>query len=209
MATWKRFDIWAVTALLLFLCTSAAKSSGNESGHHGSLNVVTPNQAVNNQSASGSVNQSPVGGINNNTQINNSQSTDYGFAPGIFCRSPSFSLGAYGGSSNNDGYYSSLNSASYGAVVALNIPLPTETDSLCRALAREIVLQRQLDTSLNIVKQCALLSKEGIIFDPQVFPEFERCRGVKLAKDALQHPLARPQSVFEPRDKPVITVPVR
>lgn len=195
-------------SLLFFLSLPAVKA--NPAPTSGTIfNLVTPNQAVNSQSAIGSVNQSPIGGINNNTQINNSQATDYGFAPGIFCRDTTLTIGAYGAGANS--YYNTGNSGvgNYGGIIGFNIPLGGETNQLCRQLAKEIVTQRQLDTSLNIIKQCAILKKEGIEFDLKVFPEFERCNGVSLAKGANFPTDQRPRAEFSERNQPLVTVPVR
>jgi hypothetical protein len=168
------------------------------------------NQAVNTQNAIGSVNQSPIGGVNNNTQVNNSQATDYGFAPGIVCRGPTLGIGAFGASASSDFRDASASADNYGAVVGFNLPLPTRVNQLCQDLAEEILLQKQLDTSLTLIKQCAILQKEGIAFDPEIFPEFKKCDGVKIGSgkfvskdDALN---SRP---FNSQDKTYVTTPVR
>lgn len=145
------------------------------------IQVAAPNQNVNNQSATGSVNQAPVGGINSNYQINNSAATDFGFGNGVVCRGPHLSIGGFNSSSfsklfnDNQSTFDDI-----GGVIGLSVPLPSEVSSNCKKLVQEIVKQRQLDTQLNIIRQCALLKKEGIEFDSQVFPEFAKCSSVTI-----------------------------
>lgn len=146
-----------------------------------SIQVASPNQSVNNQSAVGSVNQSPVGGINSNYQINNSSATDYGFGVGIYCRGMHLSVGGFGSSASSQLFNNNQSTFDdIGGAIALNIPLPSEITSNCKKLAQEIVKQRQLDTQLNLIKQCAILKKEGIEFEAEVFPEFAKCSSVKI-----------------------------
>lgn len=169
------------------------------------------NQATNNQSSVGSVTQSPVGGINSNYQINNSQATDYGFAPGVVCRGPNISIGGYGSGFSSDFYRSNASSSNYGAVAVLTIPIGSSISESCKYLAKEIVKQRQLDTSLNMIKQCAFLKKDGIQLDLEIFPEFKKCEGVSIiGNQNISNLKERPKSVFNGQDKNVQTViPVR
>jgi hypothetical protein len=165
----------AAVAVAQFACPSLASDPKN-------IQIVTPNQGINQQSATGSVNQSPVGGINSNYQINNTAATDYGFGPGIYCRSPHLSVGGFSSSSSGGmADFSESTFNDFGGIVALSFPLPSEITSNCKKLAAEIAKQRQLDTQINLIRQCALLKKEGIEFDIAVFPEFEKCSAVKVS----------------------------
>jgi hypothetical protein len=166
---------------ILILASSFAFGSTVLAAEPSSIKVAAPNQSVNNQSAVGSVNQSPVGGVNSNYQINNSSATDYGFGVGIYCRGMHLSVGGFGSSAisklfnDNQSTFDDI-----GGAIALNIPLPSEVTTNCKKLAAEIVKQRQLDTQLNLIKQCALLKKEGIEFSVEAFPEFAKCESVKV-----------------------------
>jgi hypothetical protein len=172
------------------------------------LNVVTPNQAVNTQTATGVVNQAPTGGINNNYQINNASNATYGFGPGITCPTPSLSMGLFGGGSN--GYASSYNSGvfGYGASLSFNIPIGGRIGDACTGLAEEIARQRQLDTGINLIKQCAELRRAGIKVDYSVFPQFEVCEGV-LVTNGNNEVIPPPAPVFTPPPTAIPTVPVR
>lgn len=189
---------------LLFLITSPAFASPIGESLPG-INAIATNQALNNQSAIGTVNQSPVGGINSNYQINNSQATDYGFAPGIYCRGPNFSIGGYGSGANSNAYSLNSSANNFGIIALLNIPIGGETNQNCRALAREIVKQRQLDTAYNLIKVCSSLKKEKISLDYNIFPDFKLCDGVSISAGS-HTPSGNP---FTPRDNATVTVPVR
>lgn len=172
------------------------------------INVITPNQAINNQTATGVVNQSPYGGTNSNYQINNSYDTTYGFSPGIYCRTPSFTVGVYGSGADSGAYNYSANANNYGLVAGLNIPIGGYIGKSCEELAGEIAKQRQLDTSLNFIKQCAILKKEGITFDPEKFPMFKDCDGVTLSSKS-DIPNNPPTTIFTPKNNAVPVVPLR
>lgn len=150
--------------------------------------------AVNNQNNSGYVDQAPIGGINNNTQYNNSADTDYGFGGGVVCRGANLSIGGLLGNnrwSGGDGSATNL-----GGVVGLNIPLGGVIGRTCAALAAEILTQRQLDT-------CITLLEKGIIADPVVFPELARCPGLSRVMPPA------PQPAPQPAPAPVIHAPIR
>jgi len=172
------------------------------------INAVSTNQATNNQTASGSVYQSPVGGVNSNYQINNSQSTDYGFAPGIYCRGANFSIGGYGGGVNNNSYGGvDANSSDYGAIAMFTIPIGGSVQDSCKSLAKEIVKQRQLDTAYNMIKVCGAMKKENIAVDYSVFPDFKICDAVTIRNLSVVPNLSR--DPFSPKDNTTVTIPVK
>lgn len=139
--------------------------------------AVAPNQATNNQTSSGVINQAPVGGVNTNIQQNNTQGWPYGFGPGIQCPSPTLALGGFGtGAGGGYGY----GNFGYGLAVALVVPLNGRLASACERLGDEVARQRQLDTAINLARACAKLQQERIEVDLGIFPELERCRGVSL-----------------------------
>lgn len=173
---------------------------GGDTGGQPSIGVsaVAPNQAVNSQQSSGVVNQSPMGGIFHNTQMNNGQDTSLGFGPGIHCRGPNLSIGLSGSHAGTHGY----NSSAFGGAVSLSIPLGNAADRACKQLAAEIVRQRQTDTALTLVKQCAELVKLNISFDDTV-PEFamlKPCQRVNLTTVTQQVTIVQPPA--KPKPKP-------
>lgn len=185
--------------LASLLISSPALASPNLPG----INAVSTNQAVNTQSAIGSVNQAPVGGINNNSQINNSQATDYGFAPGIYCRGSNFAIGGYGSGANSNGYGSN----DYGIIALLNIPLGGNIADNCKTLAREIAKQRQLDTAYTMIKVCSSLKKDNISLNYEVFPDFKICESVNISSKTTIPDLR--SSPFSPKESTTVTVPVK
>ena len=187
---------------LLGILLSSPAFASPVNGSLPGINAVATNQALNNQSAVGTVNQSPVGGINSNYQINNSQATDYGFAPGIYCRGANFSIGGYGSGANSNVYNYGSSGSNYGAIALLTIPIGGETGDSCRALAKEIVKQRQLDTAYNLIKVCSSLKKEKISLDYNIFPDFKLCDGVNISAGS-HTPNANP---FTPRDNAILTI---
>lgn len=165
-------------------------SSGGAPAASLGVSAVAPNQAVNSQTASGSVYQSPLGGVNNNYQINNSQDTTLGFGPGIHCRGPNLSVSGFGTGAGTEGYRSSA----FGGAVSLIIPLGNAADRACKQLAAEIVRQRQLDTSFTLVKQCAEFVRLGVSVD-YTLPEFaalKSCQGINLTVVNQQVTVATP-----------------
>ena len=185
------FSLATVAAMGAFAPAAFAGGggSGGEGGGGVSTNAanstsVSSNQAQNVQNALGTVNQAPIGGINNNTQYNNSQDTDYGFAPGVYCRGPNLSIGGYGARADADTYASPYNvgseSTNFGGFVGFNIPLGNSIAERCKTLAAEIAKQRQLDTDYNMIKICANLKRENVAINYETFPQFEVCDSVAL-----------------------------
>lgn len=174
-------------ALLMGVSPLASYASGdlpsNSSGYGvptSSLgaSAVAPNQAVNSQTASGTVYQSPLGGVNNNYQINNGQDTSLGFGPGIYCRGPNLWVSGFGGGSDF-GHY---NSNSYGGAVTITLPLGNAADQACKENVQEIARQRKLDTAFTLVKKCAEYLQPGIRVDytrPQ-FALLRDCEGITI-----------------------------
>lgn len=169
------------------------------------VNAIATNQAVNTQSAIGTVNQSPIGGINSNYQINNSQATDYGFAPGIYCRGANFSIGGYGSGANSNAYGYSSNAGDYGVIALLNIPIGGDVMESCKKLAAEITKQRQLDTAYNMIKVCGAMKRENITVNYEVFPDFKVCDAVSISANTP----SLKANPFTPKDDATVTVPVR
>lgn len=172
------------------------------------ISNTTTNAAQNTQSNSGSVNLAPSGGSNANYQINSISNSQFGFAPGITCPTPELAFGAFGGQTNgwgNTGYNTSGNNL--GGTVMFTIPIGGDTREYCKQLAKQIALQRELDTDLNMIKQCAVLAREQIQVDLKTFPNFSRCKGVMVnGTPALAE--IEEKAVFTPEEqvKPVINV---
>lgn len=142
--------------------------------------VVTSNNAQNSQSNNGTVNLAPMGGSNSNYQINSVSNSQHEFGHGISCPTPELGVGVFGGSNSSyDSNYSN-GANNYGATVMFTTPLSGDIGQYCKKLALEIVRQRQLDTEVTMIQQCARFAREGVTIDPKTFPEFAVCSAITV-----------------------------
>jgi hypothetical protein len=146
-----------------------------QSAAYGQSAVVT-----NNANPSAAVSTSTTGGTNINYQTNNQWSNEMGFAPGVFCRTPTFYIG--GGTGQNIGdTMDTLNNGSwqysqnYNANVGVLIPFGSTIVGDCKKLAGQIARDREISSDLSMIRACAALDSEGIIVDPSKFPMLTRC----------------------------------
>lgn len=120
--------------------SSATATSAN--GYNTS--VTTPQTQTNNVSGT----SNPIGS-NTNIQVNNQQTSQYGFGAGIQCQGASLGISGYDGRTTSVGY---TGSSAYGLNAALILPLGGRVSNNCATLSTEIVLQRKLDTCLTILR---------------------------------------------------------
>lgn len=158
--------IYPVAAVALTLVQTAAFSQSA---------VVT-----NNANPSAAVSTNTTGGTNINYQTNNQWSNEMGFAPGVFCRTPTFYVG--GGTGQNLGNtMDTLDNGSYqythnyNANVGVLIPFGSTIVRDCKRLAEQIARDREISSDLSMIRACASLDGEGIIVDPKKFPTLTRC----------------------------------
>jgi len=135
---------------------------------------------TNNANPSAAVSTNTTGGTNINYQTNNQWSNEMGFAPGIFCRTPTFYVG--GGTGQNMGNtMDTLQNGSYqytqnyNANIGILVPLGSSVQRDCKRLAEQIAKDREISSDLSMIRACASLDSEGIIVDPQKFPTLSRC----------------------------------
>lgn len=159
---------------------------------------------------SANVSTSTNGGTNINYQTNNSFNNEFGFAPGIFCRTPSLYVG--GGAGNNSSYteddpFSSVyqNNQSYNwqkninfnGQIGLVYPFGSSVIEDCKSLTRQISVDRRISTELSLIRACAALEKEGLKIDPEKYPLLAKCLNEKKKNTAeAQIP---PQSISTPK----------
>lgn len=187
--------LMGVTPLASYASGDPPSNSGGNGAAASSMGVsaVAPNQAINSQTAAGSVYQSPLGGVNNNYQINNGQDTSLGFGPGVYCRGPNLWVSGFGGGSD----FSHYNSNSYGGAVTVSFPLGNAADQACKENVQEIARQRKLDTAFTLAKKCAEFMQPGIRVDytrPQ-FALLRDCEGVTI--------VGRQDKVLQPQPTPL------
>ena len=136
--------------------------------------------ANNSQNNTGNVTLAPSGGTQVNNNVNNAYSSTYSFGVGISCPTPSLAVnGFYGGSDANGGGYNTHGDA-YGASISYIMPLGGDIGKACKEHVQEITRQRQLDTTVNLVKMCADLARQGIVVDTAALPQFEVCSAVSV-----------------------------
>lgn len=135
---------------------------------------------TNNANPSAAVSTNTTGGTNINYQTNNQWSNEMGFAPGVFCRTPTFYVGAGTGQNIGDTMDTLNNGTSqysqnYNANLGVLIPFGSTIVSDCKRLAGQIARDREISSDLSMIRACAALDSEGIIVDPRKFPTLTRC----------------------------------
>ena len=162
-------------------------SSSAISGFVFALTLFQPSKTLaqsavvsNNSNPSAAVSTNTTGGTNINYQTNNQWSNEQGFAPGIFCRTPTFYIGASTGQNVGDTYDTlgagAYNYAqNYGANIGFLMPLGSSVIGDCKRLASQIASDREISSDLSMIRACAALDKEGIIVDSAKFPTLSKC----------------------------------
>lgn len=131
-------------------------------------------------SAAPSASSITTGGTNINYQSNNTFNNDFGFAPGIFCRTPSLYVGGNWGQANQNNVDIASNTSgnynqSYSANAGIVVPFGSSVLRDCSDLSRQISVDRKISTELSLIRACSQLEKEGIKVDPERFPYLEKC----------------------------------
>jgi hypothetical protein len=135
---------------------------------------------TNNANPSAAVSTNTTGGTNINYQTNNQWSNEMGFAPGVFCRTPTFYIGGGTGQNlgntmdtlNNGSYQYSQN---YNANIGILMPFGSTIVRDCKRIAVQIARDREISSDLSMIRACAALDSEGIIVDSKKFPTLARC----------------------------------
>lgn len=167
--------------------------------------AVTYNQS----NPAASVQTNTTGGTNINYQTNNQWSNEFGFGPGIFCRTPTLYVGAASAQqtySNMDEDRILLNAnhtGSYNANVGVLIPWGSTVQRDCKRLVEQIARDREISSDLSMIRACASLVKEGILVDADKFPTLSRCEikdGEKplVVSQINRGPVIRPRPAVQP-----------
>lgn len=162
-----------------------------------------------NANPSASVSTTTTGGQNINYQTNNQWNNESGFAPGVFCRSPTFYVG--GGTAQNlgdtndyTGAYSNSNSSAFTANIGVLIPFGSSVLEDCKALAKQIALDRKISSEISMVRACRSLELEGIKIDPIKFPLLAPCAKENNSTVQSTTPIAPP-----PRSQTIKSIPLK
>lgn len=150
--------------------------------------VINGNTGATYVSPSAAVSTNTTGGTNINYQTNNAYNNEFGFAPGIFCRTPTLFIGGGAGQVNSytkddpysasfaDNYsYNWQNNANFNGQVGLVVPIASSVIDDCKSLSRQIAEDRRISTELSMIRACAALEKEGLTIDPEKYPLLSRC----------------------------------
>jgi hypothetical protein len=176
--------------LLLFLSFSLvplsaqAQQSANGSSTTGNSSPITTSGTA---SPSANVTTATTGGTNINYQTNNAYNNENGFAPGIFCRTPTMYVGGNFGNANQNNIdstnaLSTAQSGNYSANIGLLVPFGSSVLKNCAELANQITIDRKISTELSMIRACASLEKDGIAVDPDVYPLLEKCSRTNVLK---------------------------
>ena len=155
----------ALTAELIVFCPLVLSQSA----------VVT-----NSSNPSSAVSTNTTGGTNINYQTNNQWSNEMGFGPGIFCRTPTFYVGA-GTGQNMGSTLDTFNATSsqytqnYNANFGVLLPFGSTVQRDCKRVAEQIAQDREISSDLSMIRACAALDNEGILVDSSKFPTLTRC----------------------------------
>lgn len=156
--------------------------------YYSKAQTVNGNTGATYVSPSAAVSTNTTGGTNINYQTNNAYNNEFGFAPGIFCRTPTLFIGGGAGQVNSytkddpysasfpDNYsYNWQNNANFNGQVGLVVPIASSVIDDCKSLSRQIAEDRRISTELSMIRACAALEKEGLTIDPEKYPLLSRC----------------------------------
>ena len=135
----------------------------------------TQSAVQNNTSPTAVVNQQTGGGVNLNQQYNNQWDNHNGFAPGVYCRTPTFYLGTGYGDANSEagGNTASTNLTQISAGVL--IPFGSSVLADCARMAKALTERATVANEVALVRVCYGLKKDGIVIDPVKFPSLAKC----------------------------------
>ena len=139
----------------------------------------TNNSSSLTNSAAPSASSVTTGGTNINYQTNNTFNNEMGFAPGVFCRTPSLYVGGSWGEGYLDAYdpiqTSGNNNLSYSLNAGIVVPFGSQVIDYCKQLASAIAKDREISSQLSMLRTCSQLEKEGLVVDPLKYPLLRTC----------------------------------
>lgn len=159
----------ALSLVFLFFSTTFVAVSAQQTNNSSSLT----------NSAAPSASSVTTGGTNINYQTNNTYQNEFGFAPGVFCRTPTLYVGGNFGEAGLRAYdpiqVSGNRNMTYSVSAGIAVPFGSQILSYCKQLAASIAVDREISSQLSMLRTCVQLEKEGIVVDPEKFPLLEPC----------------------------------
>ena len=147
-------------------------------GPSGSFAQTASQSSVNNQSnPTAVVNQQTGGGVNLNQQYNNQWDNHNGFAPGVYCRTPTFYLGSGFGQANswNDQVTNSLGTNLTQISAGVLVPFGSSVLADCARMATALTNRAVVANQVALIRACDELAKANIKIDPKKFPALAVC----------------------------------
>ena len=168
---------------------------------------ATASTSVNNTVAPEAVvNQRTGGGVNLNQQYNNQWDNHNGFAPGVFCRTPTMYFGGGYSRANVWGQELYDNSTdNTGVQAGLLVPFGSSVLDDCKRLAKALTDRQEISNQVSLAKACAELEQLGVEVDGKKFPALEVC--IDLPQAALESQALEKAVPQEPEVKPAILIP--
>ena len=152
------------------------------------------------------VNQRTGGGVNLNQQYNNQWDNHNGFAPGVFCRTPTMYFGGGYSRANVWGQELYDNSTdNTGVQAGLLVPFGSSVLDDCKRLAKALTDRQEISNQVSLAKACAELEQLGVEVDGKKFPALEVC--IDLPQAALESQALEKAVPQEPEVKPAILIP--
>ena len=152
------------------------------------------------------VNQRTGGGLNINNQQNNQWDNHNGFAPGVFCRTPTMYFGGGYSRANTWGEQLYDNSTdNTGVQAGLLVPFGSSVLDDCKRLAKALTDRQEISNQVSLAKACAELEQLGVEVDAKKFPALEVC--IDLPQAALESQALEKAVPQEPEVKPAILIP--
>ncbi len=169
----------------------------------------TNNSTALTNSAAPSASAVTSGGTSINYQTNNAYNNEQGFAPGIFCRTPTIYLGGTFSQTDQDNFDLINQSGTYTDGVQLStgilIPFGSKIIDTCKRLASTITTDREIASQLSLLRACADLQKNGIEVSSKVIkslPLLAPCLDMGLTAANLNQNLETTNEVELPSLKP-------
>lgn len=152
-------------ALLVALAPSGAFAQSN-----------TTSSVQNSSTPTAVVNQQTGGGVNLNQQYNNQWDNHNGFAPGVYCRTPTFYLGSGYGQANSWGpTQSQLGTGLTQVSAGVLVPFGSSVLSDCARMASALTRRAEVANQVALVRACHSLEQSGIKIDSEKFPALSKC----------------------------------
>jgi hypothetical protein len=174
----------------------------------------TNNAANLTNSAAPSASSVTTGGTNINYQTNNAYNNEMGFAPGVFCRTPTLYVGGNVGHVKQDNFDPIQESGNRNTTSSMNagvlFPFGSRIIDYCKRYAATIAKDKEISSQVSMLKLCNELSQKNIAVDPEKFPLLAVCADdnqntAKVPVRSSRPRIKQPINSIDPDMKPTTT----